>query len=47
MVRCTDVPRLSTATVTGMSSTSSSWIASIRKSSNATTLDLRIAFDTR
>jgi hypothetical protein len=44
---CTDSPRLSTATVTGISLTSNSRIASIPRSSNATMRDALIAFATR
>src|SRR5690606_18940964 len=46
-VSCTDSPPESTATVTGMSCTVNSWIASMPRSSNATTRAALIALDTR
>ena len=40
-----EVPRESTATVTGKSASSNSWIASMPRSSNASTRARRMAFD--
>ena len=41
------LPGASTATVTGMSSTTNSWIASMPRSAKARTRAERIAFETR
>ena len=46
-VMWTELPSESTATVTGMSCTSNSWMASMPRSSKATTRAERMAFDTR
>ena len=46
-VRWMDRPAVSTATVTGMSSTTNSWIASMPSSAKASTRAERIAFATR